>query len=64
MSGITKNSRTNSISKISPIQIVAPAWPMFTTSLDMSANIVKAKAKAAVITTLPELPIVRIRGIT
>lgn len=33
---------------------------MFTTSLDVSANIVKAKTKAAVITTLPELPIVRI----
>lgn len=30
-SGITRNSRTIIMSKINPMQIVEPAWPMFTT---------------------------------
>ena len=32
-SGITRNSRTTSMSKISPTQMVDPAWPILMTSL-------------------------------
>ena len=62
-SGITKSNRTTSMSNINPMQIVKPACPMLMTSLDSSASMVKAKTKAAVNTTPPELPIARIRPV-
>ena len=42
------------MSKISPMAIVDPAWPMFLTSLERSASIVPARTRAAVTATLKE----------
>ena len=42
------------MSKISPIAIVDPAWPMFFTSLERRASIVPARTNAAVTATLKD----------
>ncbi|SKX08331.1 Uncharacterised protein [Mycobacteroides abscessus subsp. massiliense] len=61
--GMTRNSRTIIMSKIRPMQIVDPAWPMLTTSLESMASMVPASTNAAVTATLPEPAMVRIRPV-
>ncbi|SKT94810.1 Uncharacterised protein [Mycobacteroides abscessus subsp. abscessus] len=60
---MTKNSRTIIMSKISPMQMVDPACPMLTTSLESIASMVPASTNAAVTATLPDPAMVRIRPV-